>query len=191
MTSLGRDAFYKCSRLTGTMEAGTGRTVITFAVDGSNNSNAFRDTSITNAVIGPNLAQVPGYVFYGVGLRTITFHSAPQIRNYAFQNCTSVRDVFFIGEKPASIASAAFSGWSSGQARLHLPKDSAEWKEWADANTTSWYDLSDDTRDSYWDRWPKGKKPYGRSKSNTDYIPANQWVLGWVPPGRGTVIMVR
>ena len=86
-------------------------------------------------------------------------------------------------------ASDAFKSWSAGQSRLHLPKDSAEWRAWADANATAWWDLDDDTRDSYFDRWPREKKPYARTKANT--VPANQWVIGWTPPGRGTVIILR
>ena len=135
------------------------------------------------------LATIPGHAFDGAsGIRTLTMDSTATVAAQAFVSCTSVREVYFPGTIP-TFASDAFKSWSAGQSRLHLPKDSAEWRAWADANATAWWDLDDDTRDSYFDRWPREKKPYARTKAST--VPANQWVVGWTPPGRGTFIILR
>ncbi len=182
-------AFGNCSALDGTVEVGGHRKSVTFQTDG----HQFDGAGVTEVIVGPGLATVPGATFKNCArLKTITLDSTTSLGNSVFGADTAVRDVYFIGDSVPTFGTAAnntsFQGWTAGQSRLHLPSGSAAWKAWADANTTPWNALTDDDRDSFRDRWPTGKKPYARTKAKV--VPEYQWVLGWTP-SCGTVILLR
>ena len=186
IATIGDRAFQNCTSLVRTLEVGGNRKTVTFS--GSWN---FYNTAITNAVFGAGVAALPGNSFQSSKLKSATFvNFAGAVNGSAFESTSSIRDLYFIGDAIPTFNSTAFKNWSAGQARLHLPSDSATWRAWAGANATEWWDLTDDIRDSYFDRWPgERKKPYGRMNANA--VPANQWVLGWIPPGRGTMVILR
>ncbi len=182
-------AFGNCSALDGTVEVGGHRKSVTFQTDG----HQFDGAGVTEVIVGPGLATVPGATFKNCArLKTITLDSITSLGNNAFGADTAVRDVYFIGDSVPTFGTAAnntsFQGWTAGQSRLHLPSGSAAWKAWADANATPWNALTDDDRDSFRDRWPTGRKPYARTKAKV--VPEYQWVLGWTP-GCGTFIILR
>ena len=152
----------------------------------------FYNTAVTNAVFGPDLTVIPPAFFEEVTqLKTITFdRCAPTVKNNnAFRSCTGVRDIWFIGEAIPTFQSTTFTSWNASQSRLHIPLAWETWRTWAAANVTPWADLTDDQRDSYWDKWPTSRKPLGRTTSSA--LPPNQWVLRWTEPGQPTVLILR
>ena len=183
---LGENLFHSCGALTGTVKLGYGRKTVAFQ-----NYNHFYKTSVTNAVFGPDITTLPpSFLQEAKKLQSITFDKcAATVNGYAFKSCTGVRDVWFIGEAVPAFSASAFSDWSAGQCVLHVPKGSAAWQAWIAENVTPWADLTDDLRDSYWDKWPNGRKPIGRTTASA--LPANQWVVGWTPPGTGLIILLR
>ena len=183
---LGENQFHSCAALTGTLKLGYGRKAVAFQ-----NYNHFYKTSVTNAVFGPDITTLPlNFLQEAKKLQSITFDKcAATVNGNAFKSCTGVRDVWFIGEAVPAFSASAFSDWSAGQCVLHVPKGSAAWQAWIAENVTPWADLTDDLRDSYWDKWPNGRKPIGRTTASAR--PANQWVVGWTPPGSGLIILLR
>ena len=163
-TTVGDPCFYRCAALTGDLVFGLKDTPASFS---------------------------GGYNFSGTKLASLSFgKGAGTIPSHAFRSVTTVCDIWFTSDTIPAFNSSAFSSWVAGQSRLHLPKGSAAWEAWANANTTPWSALEDNVRASYFDRWPDASKtPYARTKSTA--IPANQWVFRWAPGAKQTVILLR
>ncbi len=146
-------------------------------------SEVFREcTALTNVV------PLMKHEWYATRLVSLTLDSVPAYGSESFRNCTAVREVWINGDVPTSFGSNAFQGWGVGQSRLHLPNDSAAWRAWAAANGTPWQNLTTAQRETYWNRWGDGRRPIGRTASG---FVANQWAIGWTPPGNGTMVILR
>ena len=185
LTFLGYDAFRDCPRLTGSLRLGTNRRVS--LVLGSNNGYQFYNTAIEDATVGPGVATLTTCLFENAKLKSATLHSVSAIGLQTFNLTPNLTELRFVGPVPATINANAYK-WAADKARLFLPRGEATWDDWISANVTPWEDLDKATQYLYWDRWPDGRRPVGRTKSTAN--PANQWVLRWSPSGNPTVVIL-
>jgi hypothetical protein len=186
LTSLGYDAFRDCPKLTGSLRLGTAkRTALILA---SNTGYQFYNTAITDATVGPGVTTLTTCLFENAKLKSATLQSVSSIGLQVFNLTANMDEFRFAGPAPTTVNANAYK-WAADKARLYLPKGEPTWEDWITANVTLWEDLDKATQYIYWDKWPDGRRPVGRTKSTAN--PANQWVLRWSPSGNPTVVILR
>jgi hypothetical protein len=186
LTSLGYDAFRDCPKLTGSLRLGTDkRTALILA---SNTGYQFYNTAITDATVGPGVTTLTTCLFENAKLKSATLQSVSSIGLQVFNLTANMDEFRFAGPAPTTVNANAYK-WAADKARLYLPRGEPTWEDWITANVTLWEDLDKATQYIYWDKWPDGRRPVGRTKSTAN--PANQWVLRWSPSGNPTVVILR
>ncbi len=186
LRTLGREAFNDCPKLTGSLQRGTDRHVS--LVLGSNNGYQFYNTGLTDATVGPGVASLTTCLFENSTIKSATLQSVSSIGLQTFNLTPNLTELRFAGPVPATVNANAYK-WAADKARLYLPRGEPTWEDWISANVTPWDDLDKATQYIYWDKWPDGKRPVGRTKSTAN--PANQWVLRWNPGNKQTMIILR
>ena len=103
VTSIEEGAFYHCDNL---------RTLYFNAINCNDfNFTPFYYCPISTIHIGDSVQRIPAYFSYGLnGLTTVTIpNSIDSIGNYAFNNCSNLRNIISLANIPPSLGSYCFS----------------------------------------------------------------------------------
>ena len=188
---VGMAAFDGCTSLEGSLFLGQ-REGVQFRINQYNHSSHFADTKITSADLGKGVTNLPYNVFGGCSVleEVILRGEVQSVGKYAFQKCTSLRDIFFYGGPP-DLNADSFLGCGSGSIRLMVPRGSAGWEAlMADPQMmTPWSELGEDTKALFYTNFPGEKTPAGLSASG--FANVSVWISVWDPYSSFPVLIVR
>lgn len=127
------------------------------------------------------------YTLSGSMMKTATIW-VDTLTTRCFQDCTNLRQLFLLGEKPA-FGWGPFIGLPNYQIRIYVPRSSETWQAFADAGNVS--ALTEAETAQFHLDYPGERLPVGT------WVPPNsarQWYCTWTPPNdrlRTTVLLLR
>ena len=193
VTSVGSQAFWDCTSLTGDLVLGqVGGSSLTFGAyrifNGTKISSAKFDSAIGDGTL-------PNGIFGGCKSLTnaVLRAGVTKISDSAFASCAKLADLY-LGAYVTSWADSAFSGATAEYGmRLWVDMYGKEWDGWIAANVTPWNKLDGDVQGTFYDNFgANAKRPVGLIAASSAQLPL-QWLARWYPngPKKGFMVILQ
>ena len=107
-----------------------------------------------------------------------------KIDGFAFDNCTTVKQVWFRGDKP-TFGSEPFRSWANWQTRFYAPKYNETWEDYAALSVTGLNPTEKNTFNTTYPEEPMALGKFNPPGSQT------QWYCLWVPSELPTILIIK